>query len=271
MTLRSLLGLGHQGARIEEQPTRVGQDAFSAVAQYYDELMSTVPYRQWVDYVERILSRWYARPRQVLDLCCGTGAVGWELAERGYEVVGADLSEAMVRGCYRRSPPLSAAVMDATNLALAPESFDLIVCLYDSFNYITQPQALQAAFGEMQRVLRPGGMAIFDMNTAHALRIGLFTQSNAGTAERLQYQWRSTWDEQRRLCRVDMDYVWLGENGPLSFRETHYERAYEIDEVRAMLTGAALKPLAVYDAYSFRDPHRMSDRLYYLAHRERER
>lgn len=271
MTLRSLLGLGHQDASIEEQPTRVGEDAFSALAEYYDELMASVPYRQWVDYVERILSRWYARPHQVLDLCCGTGAVGWELAQRGYEVVGADLSEAMVRGCYRREPPLRAAVMDAVNLALPGEAFDLVVCLYDSLNYIVEPAALQAAFAEMRRVLRPGGLAVFDMNTAHALRIGLFTQSNAGSAERLQYQWRSIWDEARRLCRVDMDYVWLGERGPVSFHETHYERAYEIDEVRGMLSRVGLKPLAVYDAYSFRDPHRMSDRVYYLALRERER
>ncbi len=271
MSLRPLLGRGHQSARIAEQPTRVGKDAFSQVAAYYDELMAAVPYRQWVDYVERLLSRWYARPQRVLDLCCGTGAVGWEMAQRGYQVIGADLSEAMVRGCYRRRPPLPAAVMDASQLALAAEQFDLIVCLYDSLNYITETSALQAAFAEMRRVLRPGGLAIFDMNTAHALRIGLFTQSNAGTAEPLQYRWVSTWDERRKLCRVQMDYVWLGEGGPLSFQETHYERAYEIDEVREMLQRAGLRPLAVYHAYTFRQPHRFSDRVYYLALRERER
>ncbi|MCD6359930.1 MAG: class I SAM-dependent methyltransferase [Armatimonadetes bacterium] len=271
MNLRTLLGWGHRSDSIEEEPTRVGEDAFSEVANYYDLLMANVPYKQWVDYLERILSRWYANPHDVLDLCCGTGAVGWELARRGHNVVGADLSERMVRGCRRRSPPLPAAVMNAERLAWRSESFDMVVSLYDSLNYIIEPDGLRAAFEEVRRVLRPGGVFIFDMNTAHALRIGLFTQNNRNTGEPLQYDWRSTWDEKRQLCRVDMDYTWHGDNGPVRFHETHYERAYDIDEVRGMLRGAGLKSLAVYDAYSFHDPHRLSERLYYLACRERER
>ena len=265
MSLRDLLlSRGHRGENIEDDPTPVGQDAFSEVARHYDELMATVPYDRWVDYVEQILQRWYVRPRDVLDLCCGTGAVGKELARRGFNVVGADLSEPMVRGCGETAPTLPAAVMDATRSALRPESFDLIVCLYDSFNYIVEPGGLQAAVAGMAEALRPGGVAIFDMNTPRALRIGLFTQNNMTTNEPLQYTWTSTWDERRKLCKVDMQFIWLGDGQPQPFRETHYERAYEIDEVREMIAQAGLRTLAVYEAYSFNSPTAKSHRVYFL-------
>lgn len=265
MNLRRLLGIGGDKERPVEEPTRVGEDAFTAVAPYYDELMDSVPYRSWVDYVEAILRRDQEKPREVLDLCCGTGRVGSEMLRRGYRVVGVDLAEGMVRRCAARTPPLPAAVMDATRLGLRPESFDLVVSLYDSLNYIIDPEGLAACFQGVGRALRPGGLMIFDLNTTRALRIGLFTQTNASTREPLLYRWKSHWDEQRKLCRVEMYFRWRGPGEPVEFRETHYERAYEEDEVREMLAAAGMETRHYYDAYSFRSPGSFSNRVFYVA------
>ncbi len=265
MNLRRLLGVDARSETIGEKPTPVGQDAFSEVAPYYDELMAAVPYRGWVDYVEAILRRLGAAPRDVLDLCCGTGQVGAELLRRGYNAIGVDLSEGMVRGCARRRPGLPAAVMDATNLGLRAASLDLAVSLYDSLNYIVDPAGLRSCFQGVAHALRPGGLLIFDLNTARALRIGLFTQTNAGTTEPLFYRWESHWDEERRLCRVDMYFRWRGPGEKAEFTERHYERAYEEDEVREMLAGAGMETLHVYDAYAFRRPGSFSNRVYYVA------
>src|SRR3712207_7668798 len=46
----------------------------------YDSLMAVVPYRHWVDYVERLWERFESSPTTVLDLACGTGNVTLELA-----------------------------------------------------------------------------------------------------------------------------------------------------------------------------------------------
>ncbi|MEA3402650.1 MAG: methyltransferase domain-containing protein [Armatimonadota bacterium] len=265
MTLRWLLGRGHRTEAIEEEPTPVGKDAFTDVAPYYDELMSAVPYRSWVDYVESILERVGHEPREVLDLCCGTGQVGAEMARRGYQTVGVDISEPMVRRCSRRQPPLSAAVMDATRPGLAPDSFDLVVSLYDSLNYIVDPEGLQRCFEGVSRALRPRGLLIFDLNTARALRIGLFTQDNINSREPLEYQWRSRWDDERKLCRIDMSFRWRGPGEQVRFSETHYERAYDEDEVREMLARAGLETMHVFDAYTFRRPGSFSNRVYYVA------
>ena len=265
MNLRSLLGLEPKSRTIEEQPTPVGEDAFSAVAPYYDELMAAVPYRSWGDYVEAILRRMDYTPRDVLDLCCGTGQVGSEMIRRGYDVLGADIAERMVRICYGREPRLPAAVMDATNLGLRHDSLDLVVALYDSLNYIIDPDGLQRCFEGVSHALRPGALMIFDLNTARALRIGLFTQNNVNSTEPLEYRWKSDWDEERKLCRVQMNFRWRGPGEKVQFEETHYERAYEEDEVRQMLARAGMETLHVFDAYSFNEPGAFSNRVYYVA------
>lgn len=265
MNLRRLLGLDTPGESIDEEPTPVGADAFTAVAPYYDELMASVPYRSWVDYVESILRRVGHRPRDVLDLCCGTGRVGAEMLRRGYEAIGVDLAEGMAAECARRDPPLPAAVMDATRLGLRADSLDLVVALYDSLNYVIDPEGLQRCFEGVSHALRPGGLFIFDLNTTRALRAGLFTQNNVNSTEPLEYRWTSHWDEERKLCRVDMRFRWRGPGERVQFSETHYERAYEEQEVREMLAAAGLETRHIYDAYTFRSPGSFSNRVYYVA------
>lgn len=265
MNLRRLLGLAPGSEAIEEEPTPVGADAFTVVAPYYDELMAAVPYRSWVDYVEAILRRLNCRPREVLDLCCGTGQVGSEMLRRGYDVIGADIAEGMVRRCYDRNPRLPAVVMDATDLGLRRDGLDLVVALYDSLNYIIDPAGLQRCFEGVAHALRPGGLMIFDLNTARALRIGLFTQNNVNSTEPLEYRWKSNWDEERKLCRVEMKFRWRGAGEKVEFSEMHYERAYEQDEVRGMLASAGMETLHVFDAYTFHEPGVFSNRVYYVA------
>jgi len=253
-----------------QQPdyTRPGAGEFDEVADYYDHLMRTVPYARWVDYVERLLRRWDKQPQVVLDLACGTGKVGSEMIRRGYDARGADLSEPMVRHCARQEPPLPALTCDAAEMALADESFDLIVSLYDSLNYILNPRRLAACLREAYRVLRAGGLLIFDVNTERALALGLFTQHNLRTSEPLQYSWEASWDPATRIFRVDMLYYWNGAGGPKHFRETHFQRAYGNDEVLAMLGAAGFSRFEAYSAYSFRAVTTYSDRVYYVALKE---
>ncbi len=140
-------------------------ESFASIGPYYDALMSTVPYDSWVDYVEALLDRFGHRPGTVLDLACGTGKVGAEMARRGYgPVFGVDLSEGMVRVATEANR-LRAAVQDAQALGLRPEAFDLVVSLYDSLNYLLEPTGLRACFEGVYGCLGSGGLFVFDLNT----------------------------------------------------------------------------------------------------------
>ncbi|MCK4831249.1 MAG: class I SAM-dependent methyltransferase, partial [Anaerolineales bacterium] len=72
--------------------------------QWYEELYESFenydqePYTQntqaEVDFIERVIGR--HRSRRILDVGCGTGRHALELARRGHQVVGIDLSEEML-------------------------------------------------------------------------------------------------------------------------------------------------------------------------------
>lgn len=252
----------------EPEVTRPGQGEFEGVAQYYDHLMKHVPYRGWVDYVEDLLKRWTAYPRQVLDLACGTGKVGAELLRRGYEVVGADLSEPMVRLCGTQTPPLPAIVSDARALGFADQSFDLIVCLYDSLNYILEAEGFAAAMAEGYRLLRPGGLFIFDLNTTRALSTGMFTQRDLTGPDPLHYDWRAHWDPKTHVCKVDMWFSYREGDQTREFTETHFQRAYTHKEVQGALKDAGFRRPRAYDGYRFSPLTPWSDRVFYVSRKE---
>ena len=96
-------------------------------------------------------------PGRVLDLGTGTGLAAFAVARRftEAEVVGVDLSEAMVAQARTATPPeLTSRVRfeaaDAAHLPFADGSFDLVVLA----NMIP-------FFDELERVVAPGGQVVF--------------------------------------------------------------------------------------------------------------
>ena len=71
-------------------------EAYSALAAHYDALTDDVQYDAWADYAEHIFARLGVSPKLVLDLACGTGSLSLRMAQRGYEMIGVDLSPDML-------------------------------------------------------------------------------------------------------------------------------------------------------------------------------
>jgi ubiquinone/menaquinone biosynthesis C-methylase UbiE len=109
---------------------------------------------------ERALGTIDEAPRRALDLGTGTGAGAFAIARRFQEaeVVGVDLSEAMLTEASRLTPPdLAGRVRfvraDAARLPYEDDAFDLIGLA----NMIP-------FFDELDRVLAPGGTIIFSFS-----------------------------------------------------------------------------------------------------------
>jgi glycine/sarcosine N-methyltransferase len=103
------------------------------------------------------------RARRVLDVACGTGVHALALSERGYDVVGADVSAGMIA---RARENAAAAGQDVRfvvagfgALAEAVEGgFDALLCLGNSLPHVLTAPALAAALDDMAACLRPGGL-----------------------------------------------------------------------------------------------------------------
>lgn len=247
-------------------------DAFGPVTPHYDALMASVPYQAWADYLERLWRKHGQRPRRVLDLACGTGTVSRLLTERGYVLTGVDLSGGMLDVARQKAEEARLAIpftqQDAAELNLDGPPFDAIVCLFDSLNYILEPDRLQAAFGRVGAHLAPGGSFIFDVNTEVALAEGMFNQSCTRRNEPLHYRWRSSYDPQTRLCTVRMAFSYdPGDGIRQAFTEVHRQRAYGKEELAEWLRAAGFSEVVFYDGYTTERPKKRTDRLFCYAHK----
>jgi SAM-dependent methyltransferase len=97
--------------------------------------------------------------RRLLDLGCGKGRFAAHLKDRGAEVVGLDLSAAMLA----RAGGIKRVRGSARRLPFAAASFDGVLAV-EVLQHVA-PRGLDAVLAELRRVLRPGGtVAIIDKN-----------------------------------------------------------------------------------------------------------
>ena len=140
--------------------------AYEVLAPYYDDFTAGFAYEEWVAAIERRALDLGLRGRRALDLACGTGNSTGPLLDRGYSVVGCDVSSAMIEEARRKYPAhadafLVADVRDLPDLG----QFDLILCLDDAVNYLLSIEELEATFAGVARLLSPRGIFAFDLNS----------------------------------------------------------------------------------------------------------
>jgi SAM-dependent methyltransferase len=101
-----------------------------------------------------------APPARVLDIGCGAGRTTIGLSGQGYDVLGIDLSSALLQVARERFPSIPFAEMDATQLQVANASFDAAMFSYNGIDCIYPVEARRACLAEVWRILRPGGIFI---------------------------------------------------------------------------------------------------------------
>jgi ubiquinone/menaquinone biosynthesis C-methylase UbiE len=80
---------------------------YGFLAGCYDQFTTDVDYPRWADYIEKHFTRLRYPIRTVLDLACGTGTLTCLLAERGYEMIGVDLSPDMLAEAAEKAAGIS--------------------------------------------------------------------------------------------------------------------------------------------------------------------
>ncbi len=244
------------------------EDQFARLAHHYDTIMSNVPYQWWAEYVctlAALAGRTIVPGEKLLDLATGTGSVAIEFARLGCEIVGVDLSAPMIAQAKEKARSLGISAeflcQDLADLDL-PQQFDHAVCLYDSLNYIVDPDRLKQAFARIKWALKDDGIFIFDVNTIYALEAELFTQeSRPGAA--IAYHWESKYDREARTSTIRMRFEVMATGE--AFTITHQQRGYTDAELRSYLFHGGFADVTSYDGYRLMSPGPQSDRIFYVA------
>lgn len=146
------------------QPT-----GYDSIADVYDVLWGEVSTRRYLATLLAWLRDTAAPSAPVLDLACGTGQLAAALTQHHLNVVGLDVSPAMIAIARARTPSARFEVGNLTALPFPSATFGAVICLFDSLNHLT-PTELPVALAESARVLVPGGILLFDLNTDEGFR-----------------------------------------------------------------------------------------------------
>lgn len=241
--------------------------AYHALAASYDRLTNDVDYEATVNFYFDILEREGILPRSAVDLACGTGSVTALLAQRGIPVTGVDLSEEMLTVAQQKTQTMTPrpffVCQDLARLWL-PRGVDLAVCALDSLDYITEPAQCARAISRVYKMLNPGGIFIFDVNTPEKL-CAMDGQVFLDEDEDVYCVWRGEFDETENVCSYAMDlFQRQGTLWRRSFEE-HREYAYSRQQLTDYLKDAGFTHIRVYGDRSFSPPEAGAQRIYFSA------
>ena len=257
-------------------------EAYTGFAAVYDTFMDNVPYREWGEYIHSMLCEKGVKDGLVLDLGCGTGTMTEILAGYGYDMIGADNSEDMLELAMEKRIQSG---HDILYLLQDMRKFELygtvraVVSVCDSLNYITDPEDLENVFRLVNNYLDPGGIFLFDFNTEYKYREVMGDCTIAEDRGVCSFIWDNYYYEEERINEYDLT-LFVRETGQPDpdtdepdkegqlyrrYTETHYQRAYTLEEMQRLLEKAGLVFEAAYDMDTKEVPGDTSERICVIA------
>lgn len=240
---------------------------YAVLARYYDEVMSHVQYRRWAGYLDKLARKHGVRGQRVMDFACGTGSLLWEFARNGWQTYGVDGSAPMIDAARKIVPPVGAtmewAVVDFLSAHEVDEPFPLGVCVYDSLNYLLDPDEVGRFFRNARPAIASDGVLIFDLSTELNSRMHfdgsvLEEQVRGGAYRRI-----TRYDEDERIQHNVFNIYPEGED--VVYVEHHQQRIYSIADVLDIADDNGFCPVSVYHEMTMTRGDETSDRVHIVA------
>ena len=220
-------------------------------AEFYDSFTDDVNYDKIEKFVCSLLSREGINGGLLLDLACGTGSLAVRLSEKGYSVIGTDMSPEMLSVAQQKAAVKNADILflcqDMTQLNLYG-TIICTVCTLDSLNHLKSLDEIKKVFSLVSLFTEEGGIFVFDVNTLYkhkkVLGNNAFIYENGDAL----CAWQNSLDGD--TVNIELDFFAEADNGLYErYSESFSERAYELCDIENALTEAGFEIIGIYDGY----------------------
>jgi len=245
---------------------------YQVLARIYDSVMSHVDYSAWAQFAYSILLD-YGLPSvsdetqpHILECACGTGKIAAIIALCGCRIDACDKSQDMIRIAQTRvteleNPP-QYSVMEFLELDTR-NSYDAVICLYDSVNYLMDLNDLTEFFIKVKAALKPSGLFLFDICTEFNSKRYFDAYKSGEEGDGFSYIRESQYYCDLKI-QENIFTIRLEDNQRKEFIETHRQRIYSVNTIKSVLSRTGFDLLEETDNLSRIPPSETSLRVHFL-------
>ena len=224
----------------------------------YDHIMSNLDYDAWADYIMEIIDDYCAKSKNVLEIAAGTGKIANILNSKFPFYLTTDLSLNMLK--VNTNKKLNKVCCDMASLPFLCK-FDVVLCAFDSINYITSAERLTVFFNEIRNSLSDDGIFTFDAaleqnSIKHARSFNITDKYKD-----IRYTQRSVYDNKAKVHKNTFTFTL--EDGS-EIVEVHKQKIYPFELYFKLIDKAGLYVVDCFDAFSFDRGSPDSDRIQFI-------
>ncbi len=217
---------------------------YSILSKYYDKLIYDQDYQKWVDYVVNVVQT-NAVNKKGVDVACGTGIFTRALKKSGFDVIGVDNSQDMLKKAINLTAKenLSITYLKQNMKSLKVfERVGFITCINDGLNYVDSV-GFEKAIKSFYKNLVKGGLLLFDISSKYKLETILGNNMYGDNGEDLSYVWFNTLSE--NSVDISITFFEKTKGGYARYDETQTQYIYSLDFVKDCLKNNGFDLLSV--------------------------
>jgi len=138
--------------------------------------------------------------------------------------------------------------------------FDAVICIYDSINYLTDPEDFIRAINEVSEVTRKGGLYIFDVCTVKNSEMFFENNFMVETFGSIKCERFCTFNKTSRI--QETHFVIVKDNK--RYGESHYQKIYKLNEIKDIIQHTDFIERGRYDDMNFMPGTEESQRVHFV-------
>ncbi|MCC5925225.1 MAG: class I SAM-dependent methyltransferase [Bacteroidetes bacterium] len=249
--------------------TKGNQEIYTHLAVIYDDVMREIDYDDWADYIDAVIQKHHPDAQRMLELACGTGSLALSMEELDcYDITASDFSEHMLEIARTKAQFRgSSIVWKRIDFFDIPDSdtYDVIIMLFDSINYVRDVKSVQQVFEQVKGVLSKDGIFIVDFTTPqHSAKHADLMNDQGITPDNYRFVRISNYLEAEGNHYNEFIIEKLSDDKQTVLertREVHVQKTFTLAEIRQVAATAGLLEVAAYDDLDLVEATDQSDRI----------